>query len=424
MSDDKTILFISMASGDALRAAKRLGLRVAMVTDLKLTWQSQYVDEVIAVTPFDQHQILDIVVEYSERHRLSAVTTFDERCVPVTAHIADRLKLPGNTYEAAYAARNKFVMRSRFAEQGLACPGFAIVRTLDEAEAVARDKIQFPLVLKPLFGFASQGVLRVNQLDELREAFPIVKRVAESHKVFVGNDAYGDCVLLEEYLSGREVAVDGLLHNGVTQWFGIFDKPNPLEGPTFEETIYVTPSIEDKQLQGEILAEVERGARALGLQTGPLHAEVRITDNGLRLVEIGARAVGGVCARAHTYCLGFDYAEYVLRSALGEFVESQQKERTPSGVMMLPVPGTGRLVSVSGIEEAQSVEGVRDVFVMAKPGDTIKAFPEQGCYIGFILASGANTKEVEESLNKSHLRLRFELEAIETSGDGGAVQLP
>jgi len=412
--EKSTLLFVSMASGDALRAAKRLGLRIAMLTDLNLTWQQQYIDDVINISPYDQQRTIDAIVDYSERYRLSTVITYDERCVPVTALVRDCLKLSGITYDTAYAARNKFVMRQRLSEGGLACPRFGIARTFAEAEQVARDNIYFPLVLKPLFGFASQGVLRLNCPEELREAFPVVKRIADSHKPFLGDDSYSDYLLLEEYLSGREVAVDGLIQNGTAHWFGIFDKPDPLEGPTFEETIYVTPSSENPDLQSEILAEVARGAHALGLQTGPLHAELRITNHGLRIIEIGARAIGGVCARAHTYCLGFDYNEYVLRNALGELVEFEHQECTPSGVMMLPVPGTGRLVDVSGIEEARNVSGVRDVFIMAKPGDVIKAFPEQGCYLGFILASGSNTSEVAEILNKSHSCLRFKLEEAGT----------
>src|ERR1051325_4723015 len=137
MSSDRTLLFVSMASGDALRAAKRIGLRVVMLTDLELTWQRQYIDEIIALTPFDRQQALEASVQYHQREKLNGVVTFDERSVPLTALIAERLQLPGNTYEAAYAARNKFTMRSRLSEGGLACPRFGIVRTLDEAEQMA-----------------------------------------------------------------------------------------------------------------------------------------------------------------------------------------------------------------------------------------------------------------------------------------------
>ncbi len=409
--EDQTILFVSMVSGDALRAAKRLGLRVSMVTDMKLSWQRPYIDDLIAISPFETGQTLEAVTEYRQRHALAAMTTFDERCVPNTAYLAERLKFRGNTYEAAYAARNKFIMRTRLSEAGLPCPLFRIVKSLDEAEEVVRNSIHFPLIIKPLFGFASQGVLRVDDLEQLRRAYPVTKRVADAHRIFLGDDPYADYLLMEEFLSGREVAVDGLLQDGNVQWFGIFDKPNPLEGPTFEETIYVTPSSEDPDLQTEILAAVERGRRALGLHTGPIHGELRITESGVRIVEIAARPIGGVCARAHTYCLGFDYAECVLRNALGESVELSHQTCTPSGVMMLPVPQAGRLVSVTGLEEAQRVSGVRDVFIMAKAGDLIKAFPEQGCYIGFIFASASSAKEVEAALNQSYSMLRFDMES-------------
>jgi biotin carboxylase len=412
MPEERTILFVSAATGDALRAAKRLGLRVVVLTDMELTWQRQYVDHQLAVCPYRPEEAFDAAAAFNLRHKLDGLATFDERAVPVAALIGGKLGLKGNSYEAAYAARNKFIMRSRLSEGGIACPRFGIAHTAGEAERLARDSIKYPLVLKPLFGFGSQGVLRVDGPEQLSRAFPLIQGIAASHGHFVGDDPYRDCLLLEEFLSGREVAVDGILQHGRAHWFGMFDKPNPLEGPTFEETIYVTPSSEDGRLQAEIFAEVERGALALGLQTGPIHAEVRIDGDRLRLIEIGARAIGGICARAYTYCLGEDYCEYVIRNALGESFEFKGGERVPAGVMMLPVPNPGRLVGVDGVEEARSVEGVRDVFIMAKPGDLLRGFPEQGCYIGFITASGPSTREVEEALNKSHSLLRFQLDPL------------
>jgi len=413
--DQRTILFVSMGTGDALRAAKGLGLHVVMATDTELKWQRNYVDEQIAINPYDGRYALKEIMDYSVRYPINGVVTFDERAVPTAAAIAQALGLPGNTYEAAYAARNKFVMRTRFYESGLLCPRFGIAKTPDVAEQLARESIGFPLILKPVFGFASQGVVRINEPEELWEFFPVIKRIVKSYEAFIHDDRYGDYLLLEEYLSGREVAVDAVLAEGKANWIGIFDKPNPLEGPTFEETIYVTPSNESDQIQSEIFKEVERGARSLGLRTGPLHAEVRITRDGIAIIEIGARPIGGMCARAHNYCLGLDYSEIVLRNALGDPVEVRYNSHIPAGVMMVPVPGAGRLVGVEGVEEARRVHGVRDVFIMARPGDVIRTFPEQGCYLGFILATGSSTREVEQSLNQSHSLLQFELEPIDNS---------
>jgi hypothetical protein len=196
-----------------------------------------------------------------------------------------------------------------------------------------------------------------------------------------------------------------------SQWVGIVDKPIPLEGPTFEETIYITPTREPPVLQAEIKTMVEQGARALGLTWGAFHAEARITSNGPVLLEIAGRPIGGVCSRLHTYCLGSDYNELIVRAALGEVVAIEPAGLTPAGVMMLPVPRPGRITRITGVDEARSIEGVRDMLIFVKPGDILRSFPEQGSCLGVILATGPTTDEVQQTLERSHAQLHFEIES-------------
>ena len=407
-----TLLFISSAPGDALRAARRLVKRSAIVSTTQLSWQLQHVDDQLTVDPYNPASLCEAVVEYAKLHDIAGAVTFDERAVVATATLQQALGLVGNTREAAYSSRNKYVMRCRFFDAGLATPEFGVVRSQNEAVRLANDRLAFPLVLKPLFGMASEGVLRVNNPAELEDAFSVVRRIADDHRGFVGDDPFNDCLLLEAYLPGSEVAVDGFLANGKFWSAGVFDKVDPLEGPTFLETIYVSPSALTTDTTERVVAEVGKGVAALGLTVGPVHAELRLTEQGPVLLEIGARAIGGVCGRAHTYRLGFDYQELVLRASLGDLTEVARESQTPSGVMMIPPPRPGRLETVDGIEAARQVEGIRDVFIMSKPGDVLLALPEKGCYVGFIFATGDSQSEVIDRLKESHGKLTFGIAPI------------
>jgi biotin carboxylase len=299
-------------------------------------------------------------------------------------------------------------MRSHFARAGVATPAFALVRSQDEAVRQARE-LGFPLVLKPLSGTASEGVLRVNDQAELEAAFPIVTRIAGIHQKVVDDPAFADCLLLETYLAGTEIAVDGFVTGGRMLPVGVWDKADPLDGPTFLETIYVSPSALPPDMIDRVLHEMSRGVEALGLTVGPVHAELRLTAQGPVLLEIGARAIGGACGRAHSNRLGFDYFELALRASLGDLIDVPLESRTPSGVMMIPPPCRGRLEAVDGIEDARGVEGVRDLFLVSKPGDLLVGLPESGCYVGFIFAMGGSQGEVIDRLKESHGKLQFRM---------------
>jgi biotin carboxylase len=402
-----TLIFISMVPGDVLRAAQQLYERIAIVFEVELPPQLTRTIEQITASPFDEPQLVRILSDYACRNQVTGVVTFDERAVIATASVQKALGLPGNARDAAYTARNKFAMRSRFREAGLATPEFALVRTLEDAAELTRTGLSFPCVLKPLFGLASEGVLRIDDMSQLERRFPIVRWVADRHRDFHPGDPAHDFLLLESYLPGQEVAVDGFMAEGKFLLAGISDKPNPLEGPTFEETIYVSPTSLPASEAAAVISEVAKGAAALGLRMGPIHAELRLTPKGPVLLEIGARAIGGVCGRLHSYGLGLDYLATALRSSLGEPIALPQTHQTPSGVMMIPVPQRGRLEAIEGIERARQIEGIRDVIIISRPGDILVGLPETGSYVGFILAVGESQASVVERLNACHRALKF-----------------
>jgi biotin carboxylase len=409
-----TILFVSTDSTDTVQTAKRLGHYVLMMKDAELTYGREHVDEQIWVDPYDLTSVDKAVCELrGRRDPIQAVITTDERAVVMTACISEALELPGNTSKAAYAARSKFEMRKRFNEHRIPCPDFGVAETIDEAERLSRSRVKYPLVLKPLFGMASQGVVRINDAGELRYWFPRVKKISASYAYFVKNDPWRDHLLLESYMEGREFSVDAVTSHGRIQWIGTFDKPSPSQGPTFQERILLTPSRESCEMQEQAFSMVADGVQAIGLRHGPIHAELRLTASGPRILEIAARPIGGLCGRAHTRCLGSDYYEMMIANAFGEKLSVAAPERTPTGIMMLPVPKAGRFIGVHGLEDARRTQGIVDIVIMAQPGRIVQTFPEQGWYLGFIMAEGDSTLEVERSLNRAYALLDLQLEPLD-----------
>jgi hypothetical protein len=274
--------------------------------------------------------------------------------------------------------------------------------------------ISYPCVLKPLSLSASQGVVRANNRDEFLAGVARIGRLLGSPEILASREAHLDQIMAEGYIPGKEVAVEGLLTDGVLRILAIFDKPDPLEGPFFEETIYVTPS----RLPELQLREVERCAidalRAMGLSHGPVHAEFRINDDGVWPLEVAPRPIGGLCARA----LRFENAEggeligleeLLLRHAVDLPGSDSPREQAASGVMMIPVPRSGVLEKVEGEGEALATPGVAELHITARLQDYIAAWPEGSSYLGFLFARAADAKEVETVLREAHGKLQFTL---------------
>ena len=220
---------------------------------------------------------------------------------------------------------------------------------------------------------------------------------------------------VESYIEGREFAVEGLVTEGRFQALAIFDKPDPLEGPFFEETLYVTPSREPAAVQQELLETTGRAVRALGLRHGPVHAELRYNREGAWMLEAAARPIGGLCAKVLRFEPDVPLEELILRHALGEDVAEARLADPASGVMMIPIPKDGLFESVEGVERARAIAGIEDVLITAKEGQRLIPLPEGASYLGFIFARGDTAREVELALRQSHAELRFTIAtALET----------
>jgi biotin carboxylase len=341
----------------------------------------------------------------------------------VAALAARRLGLRANRPDAMLAAANKLEMRTRLAaahanspaEPDLRQPSFAVVaRTAIPADVVdlvrAPGGVGFPCVVKPLMLSGSRGVLRADDPATLTAALARLRRLLAEPAVRHVDPVAADRILIESFVAGREVAVEGLLTRGALDVLAIFDKPDPLDGPTFEETIYVTPSRLPPEAQRRIASATLAATRALGLETGAVHAELRLDGGGPVVIEVAARPIGGLCARALRFDGDLSLEDLVVRHALGA-AKRPARDRRASGVMMIPIPTREPAVlrSVRGIDDARAVSSVDDVVISVRPGETVVPLPDGASYLGFIFASAETPAVVEAALRAAAGRLRFDL---------------
>ena len=385
-----------------LDAAGALGVEIVCASERPNVFEERAPDRLLTLDFDDPDAAAEGVRRFAETSRIDAVVGVDDRTTVVAAAIAERLGLPANPVGAVAAARNKLEMRRRLAAAGVPVPGFEPVSLDDDPAPVARAAT-YPCVLKPLALSASRGVIRA---DTPAEFVAAVQRIA---RILAGAGDTSRTLLAEEFVPGAEVALEGLLVGGALQTLALFDKPDPLDGPFFEETIYVTPSRLPAAVQAELATVTARAAAALGLREGPVHAELRVGPGGPRVIEVAARSIGGLCSRALRFGAGMTLEELILRHALGRKIESYERERRPAGVMMLPIPRAGRLRAVTGVEAARAVPGIEEIVITTHRGQDLVPLPEGWQYLGFVFARAQTPEAVEQALRAAHARLGVEI---------------
>ena len=422
------ILVLSATTGYQLRsfneAAERLGIELAFATDRCHTLDDPWQDAAIPVRFHEQRASLERIVAAAAARPFTGVVAVGDRPTVLAARAAAALGLPGNPPEAAIASVSKLTSRQRFAGAGLATPWFHLVLDAIDPETAALDpRVRFPCVVKPTGLSGSRGVIRADSPDDLARALHRVRALLRRKDVRTLRNRSGAQILLEGFIEGHEYAVEGLLTDGRLQVLAIFDKPDPLDGPFFEETLYVTPPPLDDRTAGVLGDTVQRAVAALGLRHGAIHAECRLGAAGVTMLEVAARPIGGLCSRVLRFereeAPGSQPAwleEVLLRHAAGQPVERWRREAQPAAVMMIPIPGRGVFKRVDGEAEARSVAGVEDVRVTAKRDQLLEPLPEAGSYLGFIFARAESARAAEAAAREAHRRLRFTIQtAIDVS---------
>ena len=407
-----------------MEAAGKVDVDVVVASDRGQVLEAQLPEGMLQLD-FDQpeHATEQIAV-YAEQWPLDAVIGVDDHASLLAALACDALSIPHNSPESVKAAGNKLLMRQKLESSGLPAPGFEVVDLNGDVEELHESgdqhsdvggennyvgglaaRISYPCVLKPLSLAASRGVIRADNAEEFAAAFERIRALLTQPKIARRGGDAARHILIEDYVPGIEVALEGLLVGGHLRVLALFDKPDPLEGPYFAETLYVTPSRLDLETQSEVARHVEEAAAVLGLHEGPVHAELRLNADGVFVIEIAARSIGGLCSRVLEFGAGISLEELILRHALGHPLESLERSGIAGGVMMLPVPTRGRLRGVDGIDAASMVPGVEEVLITIPVGKEVHPLPEGDRYLGFLFAKGDTAVGVEAALRQAYAHL-------------------
>jgi biotin carboxylase len=434
------VLLVSHTTGYQLRAfndaAERLGIELVFATDRCHKLDDPWQDRAVAVRFHDADASVDAIVARARQQSIDGVIAVGDRPLVLAARAAEALNLPWHSVDGAAASADKRQSRARLAAAGLPSPRFTIHQAagaMRDSGSAIRDSGSgipdsgsgirdqgFPCVLKPVGMSGSRGVIRANGREEFIAAFERIRALLARPAVRTARAGLEDQILIEEYIPGREFAVEGVLTRGALQVFAIFDKPDPLEGPFFEETIYVTPSRLSPEAQARIIDHVRRASHALGLWHGPIHAECRVTDEGtIYVLEVAARPIGGLCSRVLTFvdaeraargdAAALSLEEVLLLHAVGGSIASCAREPAAAAVMMIPIAGRGMYKGVSGEAAGRAIDGVTDIRITAKVGQLLETLPEAGSYLGFIFARGATATDADNAVRTAHRRLTFDI---------------
>ncbi len=399
----------SYRAGAFLDAARAIGAEAVVATDRPQALAPLNPAGNLALAFGDADAATRAIEAFAREHPLDAVIAADDEGVLLAARAAEALRLPHHSAAAVRTARSKLATREAFARAGLLTPRIARCAVSAGPEAIAA-RVKYPCVLKPLFLAASRGVIRADDPGALAVAFRRIAALLARPEVAAAGGALATEILIEDYIPGIEVAVEGLVTRGALRVLAIFDKPDPLDGPYFEETIYVTPSRLDRATQRAIEAAAARAVAAIGLGQGPVHAELRWNTAGAWPLEIAPRSIGGLCSRSLRFGDGVSLEALILSDALGVDVAALERERCASGVMMIPIPRAGVLRAVGGVDAARGVDLIDELRITVPPGQELVPLPEGDRYLGFIFARGELPEQVEAALREAHRHLTFDID--------------
>jgi biotin carboxylase len=395
---------------DFVEAARTLDVDLVIASDRPNMMAGEFPDHLLTLPFADPETAAKEIRAFAERRPIDAVVPVDDLTALAGVAICQALGLRSNPVAAVGATRNKLTMRELLARSGVPSPLFTSVHTAEDPRAAAR-RVPYPCVLKPLVLSASRGVIRADTEAEFVTAFERIAAILRAPDVRDLGEGT-DRIIVEGFIPGVEVALEGLLRQGQLETLAIFDKPDPLDGPFFEETIYVTPSRLPPAAQDAVRDCAARAAAVLGLTDGPVHAELRLNQEERGrdvawMIEIAARSIGGLCSRTLSFGTGMSLEEIILRHALDLPIASLERERRAAGVMMIPIPNGGVLEEAQGLDEARAVPAIEDVTISMHKGQEVVPLPEGSRYLGFIFSRAVTPDQAEAALRAAHSQLRF-----------------
>jgi biotin carboxylase len=394
---------------DFLDAALKLNVEVVVASEEPATTSNLSPRDSLVLDFQNPTAATETITEFAEMHPITAIVGVDDDTTILATTASAALGLPHNPVSSAKATRDKYFLRYTLEKNGASVPTYRRFSIHDNVTEIS-TQVNYPCVIKPLSLSASRGVIRADNPTQFTEAFQriitLLNNVKESRDTDTDSNRY-QYLLVEDYIPGIEVALEGIFVDGELRTLAFFDKPDPLEGPFFEETLYITPSRLSKEIQDELHNATTEAAAALGLQHGPVHAELRYNEQGAHLIEIAARTIGGLCSRTLRFGTGMSLEELVIRDAIGEQIETFHREGQAAGVMMIPVPKAGILGEVRGRKEARNVNSIEEVNITIPVGGKVVPLPEGDRYLGFIFARAQTPETVEASLREAHQLLEF-----------------
>lgn len=397
-------------------AAERLGIPLVLASNNCHALDNPWQDGALPVHFHRPQSSAAKIHEFAQRQKIDGVVAIGDGPTLTASVTARELGLRFHPLDAVEACRNKFLARERYQAAGMRVPWFKRFKAHADEHIVARE-VSYPCVLKPLGLSASRGVIRANNETEFVDAFSRIRRLLGDKDVKILREESTGWIQVENFIPGREFAIEGLMSAGKLRVLAIFDKPDPLDGPFFEETIYVTPSRASVSEQQELTRCAEQAVKALGLTDGPAHIELRLNHEGAWMLDIAARPIGGLCAGALRFRstghppVTLSLEELILRHAAGEDISAYQRESCASGVMMIPIPQVGFYEGVEGVDAAERVVGIENIEITAKYRQKLVPLPEGASYLGFIFARATTPSQVEQALRDAHSKLRFQISA-------------
>jgi len=396
-------------------AANKLGLETVFGTDRCHVLDDPWGDSAIPLRFENPEENARKIVEVARERPFAAIVQIGDRATETAALASKALGLLNHPPAAAEACRDKYLARGRLRAAGLKVPDYVRVPLDSDPRqllATGAIKMDVPRVLKPLALSGSRGVIRADTPEEFVRAFERIRALLKSPEVGVLREETSNFIQVETYIEGVEIAVEAIVDRGRLRVLAIFDKPDPLTGPFFEETIYVTPSRLAHETQQRVLETLAESVAALGLYHGPVHTELRINAADIWVMEVAARSIGGLCSRALRFEIplvdkNVSLEELLIRLMLGLDVSRIYREDAASGVMMIPIPEAGFYQETQGVDEARVVDAIEDIVITAKESQKLVPLPERASYLGFIFARGASPELVESALRRAHEKLRF-----------------